>query len=180
MGLFLSLFLGSIQSVGEQRPWQTKLNPRPRVSRKKKKKTQGHRIKHEEARVSSYRRSGWWCYRACRNWHRGQRRCPEGRLRTRRSRGRGWRCPLCRGSTRTCRRLLLGGKREREGWGCNKIWININWAFCLSERRKRKMLGCSWPSMWMFFRKTGFTTLVPIRTPPVLQYRMLLPDFRFT
>lgn len=32
----------------------------------------------------------------------------------------------------------------------------------------------------MFLRKTGFSTLEPIRTPPVLQYRMLVPDFRFT
>lgn len=36
------------------------------------------------------------------------------------------------------------------------------------------------PSMWTFFSRTGLTTLAPIRIPAVLQYKMLVPDFRFT
>lgn len=42
------------------------------------------------------------------------------------------------------------------------------------------MCVCVRPSMWTFFSRTGFTTLLLMRTAPVLQYRTLLPDFRFT
>lgn len=76
---------------------------------------------------------------------------------------------------------LAGETLGRVGDACwagggERYWMTFTVTVC-----KWGVIGrFFWPSIWMFFRKTGFTTLVPIRTPPVLQYRMLLPDFRFT
>lgn len=36
------------------------------------------------------------------------------------------------------------------------------------------------PSIWMFLSSTGLTIFPPTRMPVVLQYRMFVPDFRFT
>lgn len=69
----------------------------------------------------SYLHTEWLCYRGCRNWHRGQSRCPEDRGHMWRSQGRDWTSPAYKGNTLMCRQLLVWGNDRQ--WKGKSIFI---------------------------------------------------------
>lgn len=60
----------------------------------------------------SYLHTEWWCYRGCRSWPRGRRRCLEHRNRMQWILGLGWTSPAYMGNTLMCT-PLLGEGNER-------------------------------------------------------------------
>ncbi len=124
--------------------------------------------------VCTYRRSVFLCCKVCRSWPLGQSTCPVGRAHRRRIPGCGWTSQAYMENTR----MYMPHLKERNGIiysfneGKHFIFFEIK-----MEKHTR---NTSWPSIRMFFRSTGLTALEPSVTLVVLQYRILVPEFRFT